>query len=129
MAVDPDRVLKRVQFTKKNYRDLYPALESALVDSQVGKTVIVTGASQGIGKVLQCFLVAVTMPTPTLIMKPTSIRKKLRKKPRPCQSEPCQARSGQIRYPKDKRQLQRPRRKRRHDVRNGRSEAGKSCQR
>ncbi|KIJ92028.1 hypothetical protein K443DRAFT_135370 [Laccaria amethystina LaAM-08-1] len=52
MAVDPDRVLKRVQFTKKNYRDLYPALESAIVDSQVGKNGIVTGASQGIGKVL-----------------------------------------------------------------------------
>lgn len=52
MAFDADQFLKRVQFTKKNYRDVYPALESSIVGSQVGRTVIVTGASQGIGKAI-----------------------------------------------------------------------------
>ncbi|EDR07455.1 uncharacterized protein LACBIDRAFT_298670 [Laccaria bicolor S238N-H82] len=48
----PDQFLKLFQFTKKNYREVYPALKAAVVDSQVGKTVIVTGASQGIGKAI-----------------------------------------------------------------------------
>ena len=54
-----DHLVKKFQFTKKNYRDVYPALESSIVESQAGKTVIITGASQGIGKVRQfsqCFL-------------------------------------------------------------------------
>ncbi|KIK03572.1 hypothetical protein K443DRAFT_652959 [Laccaria amethystina LaAM-08-1] len=52
MTVDADQFLKRFQFTKKNYRDVYPALESSIVGSQVDKTVIVVGASQGIGKAI-----------------------------------------------------------------------------
>ena len=49
----PDQYVKLFQFTKKNYREVYPALKASIVGSQVGKTVIVTGASQGIGKVCQ----------------------------------------------------------------------------
>ena len=47
----PDQYVKLFQFTKKNYREVYPALKATIVGSQLGKTVIVTGASQGIGKV------------------------------------------------------------------------------
>ncbi|EDR07453.1 uncharacterized protein LACBIDRAFT_327958 [Laccaria bicolor S238N-H82] len=47
-----DHLVKKFQFTNKNYRDVYPALESSIVKSQAGKTVIITGASQGIGKAI-----------------------------------------------------------------------------
>ncbi|KIJ93543.1 hypothetical protein K443DRAFT_645366 [Laccaria amethystina LaAM-08-1] len=47
-----DNLVKKYQFTNKNYRDVYPALESSIVESQAGKTVIITGASQGIGKAI-----------------------------------------------------------------------------
>ena len=46
-----DHVFKKFQFTNKNYQDVYPALESSIAKSQAGKTVIITGVSQGIGKV------------------------------------------------------------------------------
>ena len=52
-SLSADFLVKKFQFTNKNYRDVYPALESSIVGSQVGKTVIITGASQGIGKVRQ----------------------------------------------------------------------------
>ncbi|EDR07590.1 uncharacterized protein LACBIDRAFT_298669 [Laccaria bicolor S238N-H82] len=45
-------LFEKFQFTKKNYRDVYPALESSVVESQAGKTVIITGGSQGIGKAI-----------------------------------------------------------------------------
>ncbi|KIK03573.1 hypothetical protein K443DRAFT_676586 [Laccaria amethystina LaAM-08-1] len=48
----PDQYVKLFQFTKKNYREVYPALKASIDGSQVGKTVIVTGASQGIGQAI-----------------------------------------------------------------------------
>ncbi|KAJ5965776.1 hypothetical protein N7481_012490 [Penicillium waksmanii] len=48
---DPDCEVKGTAFTKKNYRDVYPAVDPTRPDlSQEGKVVIITGASRGIGQ-------------------------------------------------------------------------------
>jgi len=47
-----DYFVKTHQFTKTVHRDQYPSIDPASPKlSQKGKTIIVTGASQGIGKV------------------------------------------------------------------------------
>lgn len=46
---DPDVYTKAVKFTKTYYRDVYPALEAAQSTAS-GKYVLITGASQGIGR-------------------------------------------------------------------------------
>jgi len=48
---DPEYFVKQLQFTKKTYRDTYPAIDpTAASSSQAGKVVLITGASQGIGR-------------------------------------------------------------------------------
>jgi hypothetical protein len=48
---DPDCEVKGAAFTKKNYRDVYPAVDPTRPElSQEGKVVIITGASRGIGQ-------------------------------------------------------------------------------
>ena len=69
-SLSADFLVKKFQFTNKNYRDVYPALESSIAESQAGKTVIITGASQGIGKVRQFNLHSV--PAGSANAKPTS---------------------------------------------------------
>ncbi|OJJ42638.1 hypothetical protein ASPZODRAFT_76276 [Penicilliopsis zonata CBS 506.65] len=49
--IDPDALVKAGAFTKKFYRDIYPAIDPtdpAL--SQAGKVVVITGASRGLGR-------------------------------------------------------------------------------
>lgn len=48
---DPDLYTKMLTFTSKYHRDIYPALEAAQ-SSASGKYVLITGASQGIGRAL-----------------------------------------------------------------------------
>ena len=66
----PDQFLKLFQFTKRNYREVYPALKASVVDSQVGKTVIVTGASQEIRKVCEPLASAFIFTALTTILNP-----------------------------------------------------------
>lgn len=48
---DPDYFVKQSQFTKTTYRDAYPAIDpTAISNSQAGKVIVITGASQGIGR-------------------------------------------------------------------------------
>ncbi|KAF7157291.1 hypothetical protein CNMCM5623_001414 [Aspergillus felis] len=48
---DPDVFVKADAFTKKTYRDLYPAIDPTRpVLSQSGKAVIITGGSRGLGR-------------------------------------------------------------------------------
>ncbi|KAJ5397002.1 hypothetical protein N7509_005115 [Penicillium cosmopolitanum] len=48
---DPDCQVKGTAFTKKNYRDVYPAVDPTRPElSQDGKVVIITGASRGLGQ-------------------------------------------------------------------------------
>jgi len=50
--VDPDLYTKIGLFTKKYYRDVYPAIEPTRPElSLVGKVTIVTGAGRGLGRV------------------------------------------------------------------------------
>lgn len=48
---DPDLYTKMLTFTSKYYRDVYPALEAAQSTAS-GKFVLITGASQGIGRAM-----------------------------------------------------------------------------
>jgi hypothetical protein len=49
--MDPDHFVKQSQFTKTFYRDAYPAIDpTAASNSQAGKVIVITGASQGIGR-------------------------------------------------------------------------------
>ncbi|KAL2834769.1 hypothetical protein BJY01DRAFT_252849 [Aspergillus pseudoustus] len=53
MASNADRNLfvKGIAFTKKNYRDLYPAIRPTRPEhSQAGNVVVITGASRGLGQ-------------------------------------------------------------------------------
>ncbi|KAJ5111566.1 hypothetical protein N7532_002101, partial [Penicillium argentinense] len=48
---DPDCQVKVTAFTKKNYRDVYPAVDPSRPElSQTGKVIIITGASRGLGR-------------------------------------------------------------------------------
>jgi hypothetical protein len=50
--IDPDFYVKLGLFTKKYYRDVYPAIDPIRPElSQVGKVTIVTGAGRGLGRV------------------------------------------------------------------------------
>ncbi|KAH6670068.1 putative oxidoreductase ucpA [Halenospora varia] len=49
--VDPAFYVKKFQFTKTTYRDVYPAIDpTSPTNSQAGKVVVITGASKGIGR-------------------------------------------------------------------------------
>lgn len=51
--VDPDCQVKMTAFTKKNYRDVYPAVDPSRPDiSQAGKVAVITGASRGLGRLV-----------------------------------------------------------------------------
>ena len=74
LELDVDAELKTFSFTRKAHRDVYPAIEPSRPDhSQVGKVIIVTGASRGIGKLVRgmtqrgirnCLLVLLTWILP-----------------------------------------------------------------
>lgn len=50
---DPDCQVKGTAFTKKNYRDVYPAIDPSRPNlSQGGKVIIITGASRGLGRLV-----------------------------------------------------------------------------
>lgn len=56
LEFDPTSVVKDLAFTKKNYRDVYPAVDPTRPDlAQDGKVVIITGASRGIGQLVSVF--------------------------------------------------------------------------
>lgn len=49
--LDPDSQVKGTAFTKKAYRDVYPAVDPSIPSiSQAGKVIIITGASRGLGQ-------------------------------------------------------------------------------
>lgn len=51
-ALPPDFFVKQQQFVPTIYRDQYPSIDpSSPRLSQAGKTVVITGATQGIGQV------------------------------------------------------------------------------
>lgn len=51
--LDVDAELKAHSFTRRAHRDVYPAIDPHLPElSQAGKVVIITGASRGIGKLV-----------------------------------------------------------------------------
>lgn len=46
-----DHFVRATQFTRINHRDVYPSIDPRSASlSQHGKVIIITGASQGIGK-------------------------------------------------------------------------------
>ncbi|TVY62255.1 Short chain dehydrogenase citE [Lachnellula suecica] len=46
-----DFYVKQAQFTRTTYRDIYPAIDpTASSNSQAGRAIVITGASQGIGR-------------------------------------------------------------------------------
>ncbi|KAL4936549.1 hypothetical protein BDV06DRAFT_204835 [Aspergillus oleicola] len=50
-APDPDLYVKLAAFTSKTYRDVYPAIDPTRPElSQVGKVIVITGASRGLGQ-------------------------------------------------------------------------------
>ncbi|KAL4885465.1 hypothetical protein BJY04DRAFT_230995 [Aspergillus karnatakaensis] len=50
---DPDTFVKAMAFTKNSYRDVYPAIDPSRPElSQVGKVVVITGASRGLGQAM-----------------------------------------------------------------------------
>jgi FlaA1/EpsC-like NDP-sugar epimerase len=50
-----DHYVTAIQFTKNVYQDIYPAVDPKKAELNLkGKTVVITGASRGIGK-LVCF--------------------------------------------------------------------------
>jgi hypothetical protein len=56
MASDPHQFTTGNAFTKKVYRDVYPAVNpEAPALSQAGKVVMITGASRGIGRHVRLF--------------------------------------------------------------------------
>ncbi|CAI7678836.1 unnamed protein product [Penicillium manginii] len=51
LEFDPDCAVKEIAFTRKNYRDVYPAVDPTRPElSQEGKVIFITGASRGIGQ-------------------------------------------------------------------------------
>ena len=48
-----DYWVKKQQFTKTVYRDVYPAIDPpSASNSQAGKVVVITGASRGLGRLV-----------------------------------------------------------------------------
>lgn len=55
--LDPDSQVKGTAFTKKAYRDVYPAVDPSIPSmSQAGKVIIITGASRGLGQLVSIYL-------------------------------------------------------------------------
>jgi hypothetical protein len=53
LEFDPDCAVKEIAFTRKNYRDVYPAVDPTRPElSQEGKVIFITGASRGIGQLV-----------------------------------------------------------------------------
>jgi hypothetical protein len=53
LELDVDAELKAFSFTRRAHRDGYPTIDSRRPElSQAGKVVIITGASRGIGKLV-----------------------------------------------------------------------------
>ena len=64
-ALPDDFFVTSSQFTKTTYRDGYPSIDpSSPALSQAGKVVIVTGANQGLGRLVRPFPLHLPRPTP-----------------------------------------------------------------
>lgn len=60
--LDPDAQVKALAFTKKNYRDVYPAVDpSGASISQAGKVIVITGGSRGLGRLVSTRITIVVL--------------------------------------------------------------------